>query len=320
MKYCSDCGSYLLANAKFCHSCGTQVVLVPIQICPKCNSENPKDIKFCGDCGFDFQKMLQAQKSLQASFAFNLDYHAIATLPMQLKTCFVAYIQHAIIQDGLQDYATAIEDIFLYSYFRQEYLEENLIIWTGQIESIMQNPSITAVYDIEDLLIAAFKKAYHYLLVVYAKEVLPAPLSSDVLPFWGASQITMEPLIKAYLKAEQEQNLCIYSGILNMPLPALQEAQKQFFFATSQSDIPLLFVDQSLMQTGAQGLIITNDALFWKVPFHVPCKVEFRAIQSLAYTSKGLYINDKYFHIEKGFDFKCFKLLQYTHYFYNKKA
>lgn len=317
MKYCSDCGSYLLANAKFCHSCGTQVLLIPIQICPKCNSENPKDSKFCTDCGFDFQQMLQAQKSLQASFAFNLDYQSLQTLPTQLKNCFLAYFQHAIQKDGLQDYSTALEDIFLYSYFRQEYLEEELIIWTGQIEYIVQSASITAIYDVEDMLNAAFQKAYHHLLVVYAKDALPCALSTDVLPFWGATQIVLEQLIKAYLKLEQENTLTIYNGILNIPLAALQQAQKQFFFTTSQSDMPIVFIDQSLMQTGAQGLIMTNNALFWKMPFHVPCKIEYKAIETLVYTNKGLYINEKYLHIDNAFDFKIFKLLQYIQNFYN---
>ena len=310
MKYCSECGNYLLANAKFCHACGTQVLIMPMQICPSCQTENPKQVKFCNHCGFDFQKLSTQAKNLQTTFAFNLNYQAMENFPMQLKACFLTYLNYAIAQDGLQAYENDLQLLFHQSHFRTAYFEEALLIWTGKIEQIISENSFTAVYDIEELLIAAFEKAYHEFLVIYAKAVLPAPLSNDILPYWEATQIPIEKLIKDYLQTPQEKHLLIYNHLIEIPLEALKQAQKQFFFAQSQSDLPIVFIDLSLLQTGAQGLVLTVNGLYWKVPFHMPSQILYKNIESLKYSDKGIYINDKYLHIDKGFNFKLYKLLQ----------
>lgn len=44
---CSNCGTNLAPNAKFCPECGTKV----LTHCPKCNTKLPKTGKFCPECG-----------------------------------------------------------------------------------------------------------------------------------------------------------------------------------------------------------------------------------------------------------------------------
>jgi len=57
---CPHCGSPIVAGAKFCRSCGEQVVVKgprqPVNAnlanCPECGSVLNANAKFCGDCGY----------------------------------------------------------------------------------------------------------------------------------------------------------------------------------------------------------------------------------------------------------------------------
>lgn len=51
---CPKCNAANAAGAKFCHSCGAQMV-VPQAACPKCNAANAAGAKFCHSCGASLQ-------------------------------------------------------------------------------------------------------------------------------------------------------------------------------------------------------------------------------------------------------------------------
>lgn len=46
---CSNCGTDLKADAKFCFNCGKRVG--ESKVCPKCHTENPLEARFCLMCG-----------------------------------------------------------------------------------------------------------------------------------------------------------------------------------------------------------------------------------------------------------------------------
>ncbi len=48
---CANCGAKLPAGAKFCFSCGKEVIDPNTIICPKCNAKLPAGAKFCFTCG-----------------------------------------------------------------------------------------------------------------------------------------------------------------------------------------------------------------------------------------------------------------------------
>lgn len=45
---CVECGSGMLAGARFCHRCGAKAWVV---VCPSCGAEPPPGSKFCTRCG-----------------------------------------------------------------------------------------------------------------------------------------------------------------------------------------------------------------------------------------------------------------------------
>ena len=54
---CPNCGAEVPRTAKFCNSCGTQMINEPEQteeegkICPNCGEKVEEDSAFCGNCG-----------------------------------------------------------------------------------------------------------------------------------------------------------------------------------------------------------------------------------------------------------------------------
>lgn len=50
-KVCANCGAKLPESAKFCYSCGKEVIDPNTIVCPKCNAKLPAGAKFCFSCG-----------------------------------------------------------------------------------------------------------------------------------------------------------------------------------------------------------------------------------------------------------------------------
>lgn len=48
---CQNCGAKLPADAKFCFTCGKEVIPANVKLCPKCQAKLPLDAKFCFTCG-----------------------------------------------------------------------------------------------------------------------------------------------------------------------------------------------------------------------------------------------------------------------------
>lgn len=49
-KFCSECGSPVVANAKFCPNCGASLAQAG-NVCPHCGKTIPAGVKFCPECG-----------------------------------------------------------------------------------------------------------------------------------------------------------------------------------------------------------------------------------------------------------------------------
>ena len=62
---CSSCGAENPDQARFCISCGTQL----LPTCPSCGAENPAGAKFCMECGSDLASGASAARARERSDA-----------------------------------------------------------------------------------------------------------------------------------------------------------------------------------------------------------------------------------------------------------
>lgn len=313
MKYCSHCGATLLANARFCHECGTEVAAVRPTICAACAQPNPVQAKFCVACGHQLGAAVEAEEQAQEmsrAARFRLDFQDWTTFPTQIKQHFMAYLAEALAQDGeekrLGQYVAAFER----SGFRQKVFEERALALTTQAEQLIATAPLTAIYDIDALLAQNFAAAYLEFLVEYAQDISPAPLSKLVLLHEKNKNIRISALIHDYLDLPQERDITAYRQMLEIPLPKLKNAQNSFFNPTRSGEYPLVFIDQTIWGSGNDGLILSEFALYWKTAFHSAARVAYADLHSIVRKDKYLEINNIYLNVTPTVNFKLLKLLQ----------
>ena len=57
---CPDCHAEVSLDARFCHRCGHQMVVM--QKCPQCEKNLSATAKFCSNCGYDLKAELKCSK------------------------------------------------------------------------------------------------------------------------------------------------------------------------------------------------------------------------------------------------------------------
>lgn len=312
MKYCTHCGSTLLPNAKFCHDCGTEVAPARTTICEACAHTNPAQAKFCVACGHQLGQIPQKNTPPPASnpAQFKLDFGDWTTFPTQIKNHFLDFLAHNLVRDGEKKKINQYLDAFERSGFRQECFEDTAISLTQYAEQLIDSQPLTAVYDIDAALYRRFEQDYLRFLSGYAANLTPAPLHSDVY-MHEQRQVTHRPtLISAYLALHQERDITAYRSLLEIPLPKLKNAQTAFFYGTRPAEFPLVFIDQTVWGSGEAGLILTEDALYWKTTFHSAARVAYADIKTLVRENNYLEINSIYLSVSPSVNYKLLKLLQ----------
>lgn len=68
---CQNCGAKLPIDAKFCLTCGKEIIQPDVKVCPKCQAKLPVDAKFCLTCGSKlFSTCVKCGKELPSGSKF----------------------------------------------------------------------------------------------------------------------------------------------------------------------------------------------------------------------------------------------------------
>lgn len=279
---------------------------------------NPAEAKFCASCGHKLGDTAQAAQPQREEAngvtpsptrRYALDFGSWATMPTQIKKHFLAYAAQQISDDGESRRLPVYMQLFEESGFRAQHFEEEAIQLTASAEQLFSEQPADAAALVDDLLQRAFLRLLLEFFVKYASVLTPARLSPKILRHTQAT--SRADAIADYLQLSEEGQLTAYSQILQIPPKKLQNAQKTFFAPQNATERPLLFIDLTLWGSGSDGVVLTQEAIYWKHAFHQPARVAYDKIYALHRNDKYLEINQIYFSISPTFNYKLLKLLQY---------
>lgn len=304
--HCQSCQTALLPGALYCHNCGKQADGEGV-VCFACKMINPSASRFCSRCGTPLN--VQYTPNPHISPLYGLDFDDIPTLPTQLMDAFKTFVGLALEQSGDQAKERHILTVLDNSPFKRLYLEETVIQMTQQFEAAFETRGMTVFASIERAIDQQFVPLFERLLIEFCAKLLSHPLPPAIL---NHADITLHSpqlsrMILDYLAIEQEP-LLLYTSAIEMPLKKLKNARASFFKA-NEGEVPILFIDQTLLRSGKEGCILTPRGIYWKAYFQRPAQIAYSQLNSLHYKGDHLLINDLYFHANASFDYKLYRLL-----------
>jgi hypothetical protein len=305
----------LLPNARFCHDCGGQVQTLATTTCEACDKTNPLQAKFCLSCGHQLGQTASTSQPnetqpTQQRTRFRLDFQDWTTFPTQIKKHFLSFLADMLLLDGEEKKLSAYMAAFEQTGFRATLFEEAALQLTAYAEAFVQAQPMTAIYDIDALLVQRFELAYLEFITGYAHQITPASLSKQILSHEKAKKINIAALINDYLDLQNERGITAYRAMTEIPLPKLKNAQISFFHGTRAGEFPLVFIDQTIWGSGNDGLILSEYGIYWKTAFHSAAKIAYADLQTIVRKDRYLEVNGIYLNVSARLNYKLCKLLQ----------
>ncbi|MCH2046075.1 MAG: zinc ribbon domain-containing protein [Saprospiraceae bacterium] len=307
MKNCQYCGFQLLKGAKFCHNCGKPTTTKSIN-CPKCRASNPSSSKFCFNCGEPIDIIYAPGDYITP--IYKLDFRSLKTLSIQIRDAFLVAISMAVEADGELSRENYYLDAFESTGFRVAIFDEQAQIMSKLFQKAYQKNGYQSFMMIELQLYAAFQRLLERFWVQYLVKILPQPLSPKILNYEKTTleNVNLHQLMVDYLALDLEAE-SHYLNAVDIPVKKLKQAQK-IFFKHQVGEVPYVFIDQTLLGSGKEGLVLTNKGLYWKAAFHKAANIQFQAISNLKRYKNHLEINGIYLNINPSINYKLLKLLQ----------
>lgn len=297
--FCAHCSTPLISGAKFCHQCGRPSPQLGA-ICAKCGTNNLVGAKFCSACAHPFDTPVVPEPVAD----WGIDWSDVRTLPTQLRIAFCDYLQQQLLWDGEQAKKGEYLVCFEKSGFRAEVFEPSSLQWTSDWEQAEPTRA-----DTEAGLDEFFRYNYLEFLCNYAQDLLPAPLSPNILEYENIrpTPCPSPQMVVDYLNLHESTDN-YYTQAVEIPLSKLKNAQAVFFKHSAQP--PMLFIDQSIFGTGKEGLVLNAWGIQWKNSFHPAAAFAYDQIQTLVRKPKYLEINGIYLHTNEQTNYRLLKLLQ----------
>jgi len=306
MKNCLSCNTTLLPNALFCHSCGKQSDGDGL-VCFECKNINPKGARFCSRCGTPIN--IEYTPKPNISPIYGLDFNDIPTLPTQLSEAFKVSISLALDAENNLEKEALFLQTFTKSDFRQQYLEEATVLMTQEFETAFEEQGSNAFKVIETEVEKQFAALLERFFIAFCTPLLPRELPKQILHYQEANILTtnLPQMLNDYLHLEEEA-LISYNSAIDIPLKKLKNARSTFF-KPKAGETPYVFIDHTILRSGKEGCIMTAKAIYWKAYFQKSARIEYSAIQKLAYYKDRVEINGIYLNITPSINYKIYRLL-----------
>lgn len=288
MIFCPNCQSELLENARFCHHCGTKIVV---------------------SSGVAEPSLMVKTKKQPVPLRYSFQWEDTRNLPTQMREAFLTDLRYTLQEEGNGDKEGIAIEEFYRSGFR-EVLEGQTIALCQWADELMVLRGESALGDIDRRIAHSFHGLLNRFFVRYAPQLAPVVLPETVLRYdhVTAADVNLRQLILDYISVTQEPET-IYTNAIDIPLKKLQHA-RQSYFMHERDEVPIAFADLSVFGSGKEGFVLTERTLYWKAHFHAPHFVAYRDIGELTYQADEIALNGFYFHVSARIDYKVYKLMQ----------
>ena len=317
---CIKCKTKILNGSKFCHCCGSKIVIV-INECPKCQKENPSDAPNCFSCD---ESITSVKRGLR--------YPNIHITPL--------------VNESFEERHALLNDIW-YLFFNELARQVGMLTIRekvySQVVEYMQVKRFTQVVTKDfDNLIETFtpqsfsddfardatkhtimqtvkSNALYHLIHNCSKQFL-IPLNPQILRYSVLSQKDISsgktPLINVlrdYLQLDKER-LRWYdfgegSTRKEIAFDKLSTAQQAICPAKIDTEKLLMICDTSLFGSFNNGFAITEFGLYFKPCIGAPFRVLWHQIQSIERHKDYIMVNGQFFNVTKSFNVKMWFLL-----------
>ncbi len=303
MLLCPKCSVQVIPGAKFCHSCGDKVV-ERIKPCPVCSGTNPINSVFCHHCGFHFSG--KQPSAYQPRYRLHLDS---PDLTEQIKALFFAQLRARVAEEhDITRYSEFVER-FYQSSFRSVYeiRSEQIAL---ELKSHFKRFGNNGLAEIDQLLERSFEGLMDYFIIQFCPDLHGFSLSPSILKHERAlpGKTNLSELVFDYLNLSREPET-VYTNFLTMPAEYLSNACQRFLLANRREKV-MFILDLSVKGNCKEGLAMTDQAIYWKMPFERARKVAYTQLQQLNKEKDWLLINGQFFTASPMLNLKLYKLLK----------
>jgi hypothetical protein len=306
MALCTNCNHSTQGGSNFCNHCGNDLRLSK-KACPSCKHENPAISVYCHACSYQFGGTQFQVSSYQARFPFS--FNKPAMLADEVKAQFFRFLRQRIFeeQDGRKyaDYTGRFYD----SRFREIFEIRSRQIVTDILKLHKANGE-AARPAIDMVSFKAFDGLADFFLVQYCPDLNLNSIPAEVLKYekFVSQRSVSWDMVRDFLDFSRERER-IYFDFIAMPEKLLSNAVHSYI--TAGKGEKLYFIcDLSLNGSCKEGIALTDQAIYWKLPFAKPKGFRYEMLYEVRKEKNWLIINENHLMVNPGFDLKLLKLLR----------
>lgn len=270
-------------------------------VCYQCGFSIGPETKFCPNCG-------APQPGNAEPPVERVLFNRTEDIEAQLSEQFFLALKHRVTEEhDAADYQHFSERVYE-SGFRDTLSRKAL-----EIEDRIQGQVALGGVDLRVInqeALPMLEDLLDYFIIRFYPDLCKYPLPESILkhPYGQQKRPELKTLVLDYLDLNSEKER-IYFDLLTMPSDKLENAGKSYLFPLREEAIWFI-CDTSIFGNAKEGFAVTNQGLYWRMPFEKPKKVAFSHLSDLQREKNWLIINGSYFNINPGLNLKFFKLLK----------
>ncbi len=307
MKKCNNCKTAILADARFCHNCGTKVIVSDHLTCPDCLTTNPVNSAFCKSCGYFFQKKNASREVYEVQYPLN--FKETNSIAPELKKYFFNDFKERIQEEqDMNKYNQYLERFFDSDFGKNFEVRLNQLAEEAYTIHAKQDGNVQRKVD--QMLSSNFNNLLDHFIILFCKDLNATYLSEEILAYHDAKKETvdLQLLILDYLNLENEKE-DFYIDFVTMPIKKLRNASTAFLFPEKDEKI-MLIADQTIFGSCKEGFSLTEKGIYWKAHFEKAKKVLFHELSSIKKEKDWITINGHFFNVSPSVNVKMMKLLR----------
>jgi Double zinc ribbon len=306
MSICPQCNDQATPGANYCNHCGTNL-RVTKKVCPSCAHQSPAISVYCHACSYQFDGAQGQIASYKSRFQFQFKQPAL--LPEQVKAQFFRFLRARIFEEQDSRKYADYTGRFYDCRFREIFEIRSRQIVTDMLD-IYRLHGEGGALQIDLLCMRAFDGLADFFLIQYCPDLNMNKIPTEVLKYekYEAHKAPSWEMVRDFLDFTQEQETFFFDFIA-MPKEQLSNAVQSFVRAGK--DERLFFIcDLSLNGSCKDGLALTNQGIYWKMPFSKPKGFRFEMLYEVRKEKNWLVINENHLVVNPGFDLKLLKFLR----------